>query len=852
MRIAVVATSLCLFVVGLASATDAQAMVRQETSIPPQPLDNALRALARDRGFHIVYLPAVVNSLRTQGASGVFTRDEALTQLLSGTGLAFHYLDDDTVTVVPRSGTGGQGGDSASDGAAKGVQKKSFWDRFRLAQVDHGKTAGGGSIAEPDTASGGKLASAVEEIVVTAQKRTERLIDVPQSVSVLSADDLAKLAATQFRDFANTVPGLSFNTLGAGFTQVTLRGVTTGNDSGPTVAIYVDEVPYGSSVAFADVTQSALDTALFDLERIEVLRGPQGTLYGASSMGGLIKYVSKRPDATRFGIDARTGIAGSEDGEISYNGALTVNAPIVTDELALRATGFYSHDGGYIDNLARDQQDVNRSSIYGGRADLLFAPSEAFSLRITGFLQNISLDGRGTADYDFAGAPLDGDLDQLRPFAEPFDQHFRLISGTVTYDLGWAELTSISSYQTLDSDLVRDISRTYVQALAAFGPFGAVGNTQELSTDKFTQEVRLAGSADGPLGWAVGGFYTDERSDKAQEFLLRDPAGQPLPNTLYAFSGPSHYEEYAAFGDLTWQLTDKFDATGGIRYARNRQSYTQFGAGLFIQSRPTVRSSEDVVTYLANARYHFNDHATAYVRYATGYRPGGPNSSANDPVSGLPLGPQTFEADRLKSYEAGVKLETAERRFGIELAAYDVDWSNIQIWATRGGFSFLTNANGGASVQGMELALTARPAPGMRLTGAFAYQDAHLSKADADLGGARGERLPNVPRVTAALNADYDLPIGTWQPTLGTTVRYVSERMASFDNGLVAGNPQYRLPQYTTVDLRAGVTLASVQLQLYVRNIFEERGQLSAFTFNGPQVAILQPRTIGLNVTTNF
>ncbi|MGH8176111.1 MAG: TonB-dependent receptor [Steroidobacter sp.] len=233
----------------------------------------------------------------------------------------------------------------------------------------------------------------IETVLVTAQKRQERLIDVPQSVSVLSARDLAKIGAFQFQDFANAAPGLSFQTAGAASTQITLRGVTTGFDVGPTVGVYVDEVPYGSSSAFALGAQAALDVGLFDIDRIEVLRGPQGTLYGASTMGGLLKYVSKRPDATDFDVNVQTGVSNTLEGDFNYNGAAVVNAPIVADKIAMRASGFYSRDAGYIDNLALVHERANRSDIYGGRIDLLFMPTEALSIRVGGFLQNVS---RGT------------------------------------------------------------------------------------------------------------------------------------------------------------------------------------------------------------------------------------------------------------------------------------------------------------------------------------------------------------------------------------------------------------------------------------------------------------------------
>jgi outer membrane receptor protein involved in Fe transport len=568
-------------------------------------------------------------------------------------------------------------------------------------------------------------------------------------------------------------------------------------------------------------------------------------------MGGLIKYVTKRPDTERFGIDLQASVEGIQDGGTDYNGAATVNAPIVADKAALRASTFYSRGGGYIDNSALNEKDVNQSSIYGARADLLLTPADALTVRIAGIVQNISRDGEATADYTFSGAMPYGSLGQNRQYAEPFDQRFRLFSGTINYDFGSVELTSITSYQTARSGGLWDASAVYVPLFELFGlHYSAIGGLHNSRTNKFAQEIRLAAAGNRPLEWVIGGFYTKEQSRYAEEFVLRDLDGEPTPNFLYSYLTPSRYEEHAAFGDLTWNLTDDFDVSGGIRYARNRQKYVQLASSAFTTPQAERNASESVATYLVNARYRFGDHATGYLRYATGYRPGGPNFPTTDP-DGNPLGPDSFEADRLKSYEIGLKSESRDRRFGIDVAAYNIDWNNMQISVIRGGFGIIENAPGGARVRGAELVLSARPTRGLDLAGAFAFQDAELSEADPDLGAANGERLPNVPRVTAALNADYELPLGSWQPTVGATLRYVDDRTSSFDNN--ASRPQYHLPEYTTFDLRAGFTLGAVDAQMYVHNLFNEHGQLSSMlSVFGARIGILQPRTIGLAVTKQF
>jgi len=713
------------------------------------------------------------------------------------------------------------------------------------------------SIGAPASAQslGGASEPAVTDIVVTAQKREERLIDVPQSITAVSSDDLSRLNATQLRDFTTTIPALTVTSSGVGQGQVTLRGVTAGTDVGATVGIYVNDVPYGSSSAFAGGAALALDANLFDLDRVEVLRGPQGTLYGASSMGGVLKYVTRQPNLQLFEGSAQAGLSSTRQGGTNYNAGVAVGAPLAADKVAIRASGFYNHDAGAIDNLALNQRNVDRSRVYGGRLDLLLKPSEDLSIWLAGFIQNIHRDGSAVADYALNGRPVDGELDQRRVAAEPFDSRFRLVSGTVSYDFGNASLTSVTSYQTNRVVFVNDVSAVYVPLLASLGlNFGSVPFDNARSTDKFTQEVRLASTGDHFVEWLVGGFYTHEKSINFQHLLPTTPAGAPSPINLATLSLPSVYREVAGFGNVTLHFTEQLDVSGGVRVSRNNQSYTQNGTGLLVSSVPTTRSKDTVATYLANVRYRFNDRAMLYARFATGYRPGGPNAVARDPLTGAFLAPPTFASDSLNSYEVGFKGETADRTFGIDVAAYHIDWKNMQVPTAVNGLSVIANAES-AKIDGAELTLTARPSRLFTVTGAFAYQNARLAEASPALGGRKGEALPNVPKWSAAINADYVRREDGLRPSAGATLRFVSSRKASFD--LNGGFPQFDLRDYVTLDLRAGATLATLDLQLFLRNAFDSRGKLSAVTalsiLGGPaNVAILQPRTIGISATKHF
>ncbi len=795
--------------------------------IPAQNLADALARFGRATKRQIVFDGREARHARSSALNGSYSAEGGLRQLLQGSGFTMRIGRAGVLIVEAPRG-------------------------MRPAAVETGPSESAARAATGRTPADDESA----EIIVTAQKREERLIDTPQSVSVLSGDSLAKNGKTQFRDFADTIPGLSFQSSGAGQNQVSLRGVNTNSDGGSTVGVYVDDVPYGSSSAYSKAFALALDVGLFDIDQVEILRGPQGTLYGASTMGGLIKYTTKKPDTHAAAIDVQAGLSATRHGDINYNGAAAINLPIVTDKLAVRASGFYSRDGGYIDNLPLGDENVNRSRVYGARLDVLATPSDALSIRLTGFFQNISRAGIGNADYDFDRRPVTGSLDQRRLVPEPFEQRFRLVSGTIDYDLGPAKLTSISSFQAARTHYVLDGSGRFAGLLQSFGfPIGAVGVPVDVTTDKFTQEVRLASTGSNDLDWLVGGFYTHEKSASRQRFSPFDLTGQPFPNIFLDGLVPTVYEEIAAFGDLTYHFTPKFDVSGGIRYARNNQRAEQIGSGFFVGSQPKRSSHEGVFTYLANARYHFSDRATAYVRYATGYRPGGPNLIANDPTTGQPFGDPTFGADRLKSYEIGLKATTSDGKFAIDIAGYHIRWNGMQINAARNGIGVITNAESDADIYGSELTLIARPARGVSFTGAFAYQNAKLAEDDVDLGGSKGDPLPNVPKFTASVAADYVMRDSMLQPSVGATVRFTSNRVASFDAS--TSLTQYRLPDYVAVDLRAGFRLDAIDVQLYLRNLFDVRGQMLAPTFSSPfagpnYIAIIQPRTIGLSATARF
>lgn len=726
--------------------------------------------------------------------------------------------------------------------AATGVPSRSR--SFQLAAAEpHSRTKG--------TTPARKQLS-LQEIVISAEYRKERLVTTPVAVTVLSSSYLRNIGATQFRDWANTVPGLSFTSSGAGYTTIYLRGLTA-SDISPTVAVYVNDVPYGSYSPFALGYTLQLDLATVDLARIDVLKGPQGTLYGVSTMGGLIKYVTNPPDANDLGAIARATISGTHYGGVNYDSSLTLNVPIAGGKAAVRGTAFYNREGGYIDDPTLGQTDVNRSHTGGGRLDLLATPTDQLVIRISALAQDIHRSGNDIIDYTAAGTPIEsttpgyGPYNQNRAISEPFDQQFRLYSATLGYDGPGFNLTSITSYQTIRSQFQIDESHTFLRLFKKLGfNYSAVGFGYHAPTNKFTQEMRLASRHTRYVDWLVGAYYSRESSRETVSTITFDPSGASVSNSIYSTNDPSLYKEYAGYGDITLHVTPKFDMTGGIRYAHYSLAYdTSADSGLFALPEPPRSSAGNVTTYLGNARYHFTPNSISYFRYATGYRPGGPNFILVDPTTGKPEGPQTFQSDSLRSYELGYKVETPRRKFGIDADVYYITWSNIQTSVTLANSEpAIENAPGGAVSEGLELTADAHPFPSLVVIASLAATHAYLRQTDVDLGATAGEELPNAPRFSATLGGDYTFHTFGMRPSAGMTVRYVDARSTEFGGTWV-------LPAYTIVDLRAGLDVGPAVLQLFAHNIFDARGQISE---GGPgiRVTLVEPRTIGMSATVYF
>ncbi len=742
------------------------------------------------------------------------------------------------------------------------------------------------ALAQDAAESDRTAAGTIEEIVVTAQKRSQLLLEVPQSVTVVASETLERQHADNFEDYLALIPGLSLESSTPGVSRITLRGINTGGVAS-TVGVYVDEVPFGSSSGLANGAILAGDFDTFDVARLEVLRGPQGTRYGASSLGGVMKFVTNPPSTAGFEARGQAGFESVKDGDVGYSATGLVNVPL-TDRLAVRASGFYRFDDGFIDSIGNNPipslldpnvtivdgtrvgENINELDTFGGRVSGLFESGDRLSVRVTALMQNIESAASDYFEADPATLePLYGDLVLSQYHPEFTEIEYRILSATVDYDLGFASLLSSTSYGTFEQDFQVDLAFglapvvTFLYGDAVARPLSAILD-QTTGTDKFTQEFRLTSPESETLEWLVGAFYTREKSAIDPQDLFAVEAGtetiaEGIPQVLEVFLH-STYEEYAAFANATWHLTPRFDLTFGGRASRNDQVATQLIDDSALGGGRTAfedaRSSEDVFTYSVAPRFEVSDDTAVYARVATGYRPGGPNVL---PSLAPPGTPTTYDSDRLTSYELGLKADWLDRVLSLDLAAYYLDWEDIQLFAVINDTG--VNANGGTAVsKGVEFTAAMRPTENLAILFNGAWTDAYLTEdTDPIVGGLDGDPLPFVPEWSLSLGADYEWTVmGDAMAYVGGDVNYVGERTADFGVRTAAGSIR-EVPTYETVDLRAGLDFGRWSVEAYGQNVADERGVTSIFGFapgvfpnNAAGVAIIRPRTVGLTVGVEF
>ena len=724
------------------------------------------------------------------------------------------------------------------------------------------------------------------EVVVTAQKRSENLQDVPLSIQAFGTARLEELGISSFDDYAKYLPSVSFQKVGSPSIEHTyMRGVSSGGDgnhsgSQPSVGMYLDEQP-------VTTIDGNLNIHLYDIERVEALAGPQGTLYGASSQAGTIRIISNKPDTSGFKAGYDVGVNQVSHGGVGYSVEAFVNLPL-TDMAAVRLVGWDVHDAGYIDNVhgavtfptsgitfdnaGLVKKDYNTVETKGGRAALKVNLNDNWTILPTVMGQVQQTDG------DFAYNPALGDLEVQHWFPQNIHDSWVQSALTVEGKIGNFDLTYAGAYLTRNTHEQSDYTDYSLYYDAAYGKYfvdnaGALINPAQtiIGRDhytKYSHELRFSTPKDAPVRFVGGLFLERQVHEILQDYVVNngDPLGSVAPNdvsvpgwpgTLWLTDQERVDRDKAIFGELTWDITAQLSASAGLRqfsYDNSLQGFYGFSSnfsghtGVAICSIPFVPFHGAPCTDLnrgtsgsgnspkLNLTYRFNHDLMIYATYSKGFRPGGVNRNG-----GGTLPP--YQPDYLKNYEFGWKTTWFDNRLRFNGAFFREDWSNFQFsYLGPNSLTIITNA-GQARVDGVETDLEFAATQNLLLTGGFSLLDAKLTQTFCgdpsicsapgfdpttyEQYAASGTRLPVTPKFKGNITARYSFPIGSYKGDVQASAMYVGERTS--DLRTLAANALGDMPSYTVADFSAGMQVNNIHYQLYVNNAFDKRAVLNKY-----------------------
>ena len=732
----------------------------------------------------------------------------------------------------------------------------------------------------------------LQEIVVTAQKRESTVQSTPLSITALTGQDLVDRGLTDIASIVQSVPGVSMRTSGPGQTELEIRGLTSSGGNSATVGFYLDDIPL-SAPASAQNGKVVIDPNLYDLNRIEVLRGPQGTLYGSGSMGGTIKLVPNAPNPGAFDASAELILGGTDGGDtLNHTENAMVNLPL-SDTMALRIVATSEVLSGWIDRIvvaqpdfpapvnattrgnvaaapvAQDFKDVNDENLRSVRASFLWKPTDQLSIEPTFMYEEITQGGLNLIDSQ------PGTNTQYQPYnsPEPFLDRIDIGSLNVQYHFGWADLSSTTSYWTRDENLRQDGTEEIATVLGApiYPAEGGAGQTfpTSLEDDKshqYSEEIRLTSSGHNDFKWLVGYFYQDFESD-FDEYV--DTPFTALPGTIpNAFTQvqPTKILQNSIFGEASYTFLQQFTATAGLRRFYYTGTVNTAVSGWLSSSGTdeinhySTGERDSGVTPKFNLSYQFNQDLLLYGNVAQGFRPGGGNQPiptsgalgteclANLQAIGLNAAPLGFKPDKVWSYELGEKFRSGDGRMTINSAGYFENWQHIQQNIPLGcGFPFTGNA-GDAHIYGAELEINALLVTGLvaSINGSWNHAE-YIANAVPDT--TIDERLQEVPEVTAAASLNYRHGIVEGLAFIGRIENnYVGSRI---DTTAQANF----LPSYDLTNIRAGVEGSNWTAVLFVNNVTNKLALLTnspainvnVSTFN--RTAVEQPLTFGIDLT---
>src|ERR1700722_11748627 len=659
----------------------------------------------------------------------------------------------------------------------------------------------------------------LQEIIVTANKRAEDLQSIGAGISVVSDERLDQFAANSLAGFIQDVPGVNLQSYGApGYGSIEIRGISP-QSVGATVSTYIDNIPIGGSSAVGENGDFLPDLDPADIQRVEVLKGPQGTLYGASSLGGVIKYVTKQPSLTQPEANVTEEFEQVDHGQFGGKMRASASTP-VTDDLAVRLSGYYRWIPGYIDDVGVSGKDANNGYDWGIRATALWKPTSDLSINVNAMQQESRQNAFDNVDLTVATLrPLYGDLSQLRYTPEFMAYKTSLYSAEINFEQPYGSFLSASSFNAIHPTLATDLT-PYYTGLDGIGPSAPASGIGHHDDQQETEELRFTSNRLGKFEFLTGLFFQHESLTDGTNYVSFEPGGlTPNPSVPYLGYGDrgGTLNEYAGFFNTTYYIVPSLDVTFGYRYSDILQNRVNWDGGVLYEGNNTTvvsfdqSSKQSSDTYMAGARWHITDDVMVYLRAACGYRPGG----VRTPLPGAPpdFG-NVYYSDNIWSYEPGLKVKAVDGRLTVDTGLFWINWDNIQALVIIGQFN--TDGNGGHALsRGVETQATYVPVNSLTLRANFSYTDAFFKYADPSvLVTSPGQRLFFVPELQGSLSADYNWSMGKFKANAGGDWSYTGDQ---YDIS------NFLLPSYSVVNAHAGLKWNNETLNLYVRNLADKR-----------------------------
>lgn len=713
----------------------------------------------------------------------------------------------------------------------------------------------------PAPATAEATASDQPDIVVTAQKREERIKDVPMTVAAVSSQDLVRRDIRDATALSFAVPGLGAFQVAPGENLLQIRGISGFRGEGSLVGLYLDDAPLSGNLRLGN--GSGLDAQTYDLARVEVLKGPQGTLFGEGAIGGVIRYITNDPKLDRVEGQVRATWFATRDGAPSYEGQGMINLPIVTDKLGLRVAATYDSDGGWIDNVGTGEKNFNDNKMFDLRAKLLFEPTARFRVSALADIHRLTYGGQNIVNV---GDPKDSLFRQavLPDYSTHGYNRFNLYNLTASYDFGFATLLSSTTHFNVAVPQAGGYQTQIVPGVgvAPNGGFELLEGTGKAYQRTTGEELRLTSNGSGPFKWIIGGNFKWTRNfqnpfdNTAIGIDVLIPLTPPLVFTNTAPSGTFTNEKsrtYTAFGDVSYTLFDRLTVGGGLRYFhenRDTASFDQPTGALLPNS--TLSGSFEKTTYRAYVKYKVSDAVNLYANTATGFRSGGFNSGAAVLIGA----PATYNPETSIFYEAGIKTRFLGGRVSFDLAGFTGKFKNqinLAVYTDPANPAniqgYYRNA-GIATIKGFDWDLSVIPVPGLTLSFSGDYLKTRFTSVLPGEDVVVGDPIDFVPEYDLVFSGNYNFH---WAANVAgyLNLNYsVKGPMQNSNRASGYGFPINRTDPLNFLQAQIGATVGGFELSVFARNILDERGVLSP-QFSGirPQA---RPRTIGFTIGKNF